>query len=275
MEERRNEGVKLEFLYPVGGKAAELILPGRIVTCKANDTDGMQPFRVLDIQPQGKDTMCVTAQHLAIWTLNARAVAPIQTATRTGAAAAQAIQAASYGALGVQLSSDITTPNTHGSTMPKTALEAVVGSEGSLVDIYGGIVHANGMAVGVEANRGADRGVTAAYGVNLISLEMEQSMGKFASHIFPIWHDTEGGGLVTLPEREIDLGAPAGMPKCTRVVDLSEKFQDAPTVTQLREAALRYAVENYSNTAEVSIQASFLPLWYAEEYKGNVEEKKA
>lgn len=274
VEERRNESINLEFTYPAGGKNVDLIQPGRIVTCRANDSDNPQPFRITDVQRPTTDALVISGQHLALWTLSSRVITPVQTAAGTGANVIRSIQGAAYGALGVELSSDITTTGSYKTSLPKGALEAIVGTEGSFVDVFGGIIHADGLTVKVEAHRGQDRDVTAAYGVNLISLDQEQNQARYATHVFPVWHDVEGGNPVYAPGQELDLGAPAGSVKRTVLVDLSDEFQNAPTPTQLRDAALRYAADNLIQTPEVTISASFLPLWYSAEYRDKVEARQ-
>ena len=62
--EERNGEFYCELTYPAGGKDADKIKVGNIITAKARMYGGDQPFRIASIEKHLDGTMDVTAYHL-------------------------------------------------------------------------------------------------------------------------------------------------------------------------------------------------------------------
>lgn len=270
--EKRNEDFKLEFEYPSGGRNTELIVPGNIVLSTANDTDGFQPFRITDIKSTMPGKISVSAAHLALWIASGGA---ISTLNKSGTAAEiiATIAANKTGGGGVSLSTNISGSYSYNNRTPKSLFSAIVGSEGSFVDVVGGAtLHFHDLSIDVLRNRGADRGVEARYGINLVSLDAEDNLNNYATHILPYWADETSVVYVSnfAAQRVIALTTDSSLPQKIEVADFSSNFDSAPTAAALREKALSWAEKNLVQTPVQTISAEFVPLWYTEEYKHRI-----
>lgn len=119
-------------------------------------------------------------------------------------------------------------------------------------------------------DRGRDNGVVLRYGKNITDLKQDESIRNTVTGICPYWYGTVGEEeeLVMLPERIIYTQYVDNFPyKRTGVVDLTDQFEEKPTVEQLRSRAQRYINENDIGIPRVSIKLSFIDLAQTEEYK--------
>lgn len=270
--EKRNESIELDFVYPAGGHNADLIIPGRIVTTSANNVDGPQPFRITEVNRSTKGDIKVHGVHLALWYASG-AVIGVGTIPGTVETIMQALTipfVTLQDRIPVRLETDLTGSGSIINQEPRTVLQAIVGTEGSVVDTFGGIIHADGLTIRVERARGADHGVQATEGVNLLSLDMDSSLDRYASAVYAYWLDKATGTNI---HTQAGLGAPEGSPRHIVAKDFSQDIKTQPTADQLAAAARAWAKGNLSTEPEVSISASFVPLWDTAEYKGIIAEQ--
>ena len=157
-------------------------------------------------------------------------------------------------------------------TAPRSVRAALGGSEGSILDSFGGGDYEwDGFTVKLWADRGFDKGVTLRYGKNITDINQERNIENTVTGIVPFWkgNDSEGTEtVVTLTEEAVYAQNAGSYPYARTIpIDLSEKFQSQPTETQLRSAAQSYITSNKIGVPSVSIDVSFVPLWQTEEYK--------
>jgi hypothetical protein len=144
------------------------------------------------------------------------------------------------------------------------AIWTLLGKDG-LLAAYGGEYTFDNYRVTLNNSRGANNGVAIRYGKNLMDLEQEANCANCYTGVYPYWRKEED--VVTLSEKTVNA---SGNFDYTRILplDLSDKFDEKPTETQLREAAVSYMEENSIGTPEVSWKVEFVALEDTEEYKG-------
>ena len=156
------------------------------------------------------------------------------------------------------------------------------GVEGSILDIYRGEYEFNRFAVKLHTHRGSLKDTAKIiYGKNLTDLKQDESIENTITGIVPYWSSTvtqtndEGTStsesvevVVTLPEYVLESEYADKFPyRRTAVVDLSEYFQEKPTVDELRTRANQYMKDNLTGLPTVSLTVSFIDLARSEENK--------
>ena len=239
--EERNGIYEVEFDYPVNGSHFEDIICGRIIAVRHDDTDDIQPF---DIYYQSKPInglVTFRAQHIsyrmAKMTVRGGAGA-------TGIRPAFAILQNSVPTNPFTFKTDIKNTTSYFSataTVPITVRSAIGGVEGSILDTFGGEIEWDKWYVRLWKRRGADKALTIRYGVNMVDYNDETDFSETYSHIVPYWSGNVNGkdivrrGHVASSGKTMYDGRSACVP-----VDLSDKFENAPTTEQIDAEAQRY-----------------------------------
>lgn len=239
--EERNGIYEVEFDYPVNGSHFEDIICGRIIAVRHDDTDDIQPF---DIYYQSKPInglVTFRAQHIsyrmAKMTVRGGAGA-------TGIRPAFAILSDSVPTNPFTFKTDIKNTTSYFSataTVPITVRSAIGGVEGSILDTFGGELEWDKWNVRLWKRRGTDKALTIRYGVNMIDYNDETDFSETYSHIVPYWSGNVNGkdvvrrGHVASSGKTMYDGRSACVP-----VDLSDKFENAPTTAQIDAEAQRY-----------------------------------
>lgn len=261
--EERNGIYELELQYPLDGLHYGDIALRCLILAKPNPTDDAQPFRVYRISRPMNGIVTVYARHLR-YDLNGIAAQPF-TAPNAPAALA-ALKANAVTDCPFTFWTDKTTVAAMTSAVPAAIGSLLGGTQGSVLDVYGGEFAFDRYTVRLYAARGANRGVSIRYGKNLTSLEQDENCASVYTGVYPYWANTDGI-LVQLPEK---LVAAPGTYSFTRILplDLSSEWQEAPTEAQLRTRAQQYIQENNIGVPKVSLTVSFAQLEQSEEYKG-------
>ena len=149
--------------------------------------------------------------------------------------------------------------------VPASTRSMLGGSDGSVLDVYGGEYKWDRYTVRLYNARGRNRGVSIRYGKNLTALEQEENISNVYTGVYPYWADVDGN-LTQLPEKIIN--AP-GTYDFIRILplDLSQRFDAMPTTEQLQQAAEAYMGSNNIGVPPVSLSVSFAQLGQTEEYK--------
>lgn len=261
--EERNGMFELEMQYPVSGTHYADIALRALILAKPNPTDDPQPFRIYRITKPMSGTVTVYAQHIS-YDLAGIPTGPFTADNAPAAMAALGDNAAVPCPFVFWTDKD--TAATIQVKAPASIRSLLGGVRGSILDTYGGEYAFDRYTVRLYAARGKDRGVTIRYGKNLTSLEQDENCAAVYTGVYPYWTDSDGGGLVVLPEKIVQ--AP-GSYDFTRILtlDLSSEWQDQPTEAQLRARAERYIGDNKVGVPKVSLDVSFVPLEQSDEYK--------
>lgn len=288
VEESRNGVYELEMVYPIDGIHFKDLALEMLIYARHSDATDMQPFRIYKIGRPLNGRVTVNARHIS-YDLSKITVAPF-TASAIGEAFLD-FPVYALNSCPFTFVTDKTTSGTFKVSAPSSIRSVLGGVEGSILDVYGGGEYEwDVYKVRLHSARGTNSGVTIRYGKNLTELEHTHDSENQYSGVAPFWADDTT--TVTLPEGAIysesaasfydtytnentvpytnqsgeEYGAYVIDPKIVPL-DLTDKFDTAPTVAQLRAAAQSF-LNSTDNTAPAeNIEISFVQLWQTEEYK--------
>ena len=292
--EERNGKYELEMIYPATGIHFDSLQNGRILYARHSDGLDLQPFRIYKITKPLNGKVAVFAHHIS-YDLSKLTVMPF--AAETCAEALAGIESFMVGASKFAFWTDKATQAHFEVTVPTAARSALGGKEGSVLDTFGGGEYEfDHFIVKLHAQRGTDSGVTIRYGKNMRDFTQELDAENVITGVAPYWQATsEDKTVVTLPEGAV-IAASSASGVLTEYywdensqiyrdengegyeteaetlgivpLDLSNYFDEQPTVAQLRAAAVAYLRSSVAQLEESeSIKVSFAHLWQTEEYK--------
>lgn len=266
-----NGQYEITLKYPITGIHFKEIAQRSIILAKSEPDKDPQPFRVYHItKPTISGIVTAYARHITYDLIGT----PVSPFTADSAADAL-VQMKSNAVTDCPFSfyTDKSTAATMTVSVPTSAWTLLGGSEGSILDTYGGEYEFDRWNVNLLNRRGADRGVSIRYGKNLTSLVQDENCANCYTGVYPYWASIDGTELVQLPEKILD--AP-GTYSYVRILtlDLSEEWMEAPTEEQLRSRAQAYMTANSIGVPTVSWKIEFVQLEQTEEYKhlGSLEQ---
>lgn len=262
--EERNGEYELEMQYPVEGLLYPDIKMAALVLAEPGEGKVPQPFSIYKISKPLRGIITVNAHHIS-YQLSYIPCSPF--AAKTAAGALNGLKQHSVEDCPYSFWTDKTNSGSFAVSVPSSIRSRLGGVEGSILDVFGGEFEFDMYTVKLHANRGKDKGVELRYGKNITDLTQEENISNTITGIYPYWSDSEGN-LVELPEKILSSDKEANFPYPRTVpVDFSSKFQEKPSVSELRSAAVSYIETNHIGIPSVSIKVSFVPLWQTEEYK--------
>ena len=270
--EERNGKFELIMKYPTNGHKFEEIKKNRLILAKPNEISDSQPFCIYRITKPMRGTVTVYAEHIS-YRMSFIPVKPFTATTVSEALLGlenNAIEECPF-----SFWTDKDTVANFKLKEPKSMRSILGGTEGSILDIYGGGEwEFDRFTAKLYQNRGANHDVTIRYGKNLIDLTQEENISNTITGIVPFWKDQESGEIVTVDGYVVWSDSAQNYPfPRTIPMDFSSKFQNKPTKEQLKNAAESYVQSNNIGIPNISIKLSFAALWQSEEYKSkfNVE----
>ena len=269
VEEERNGIYQLHMEYPVDGVHFSEIEEMSIIKAVPADGKPAQPFDVYRISAPLNGRVEIDARHIS-QRLSKNTVMPFTSTSVTDAFLQiknKCVEQDDF-----TYWTDKTSSGTMKITAPRSVRAALGGSEGSILDSFGGGDYEwDGFTVKLWTDRGFDKGVTLRYGKNITDIKQEWNIENTVTGIVPFWKGNDNDGtetVVTLTEEAVYAQNAGNYPYARTIpIDLSEKFQSQPTEAQLRSAAQSYITSNKIGVPPVSIDVSFVPLWQTEEYK--------
>ena len=251
--EERNGEYELTMEYPITGAHFSDIELRCIILAKPNYSDVPQAFRIYTMTTPIDGVVTIAARHLS-YDLSGVPVLPF-TATSAAAACQGLIDNAAIDTP-FTVNTQVGTIADFKADVPASVRSWFGGKEGSLIDVYGGEWHYDNYVCTLKAQRGADRGVTIRYGVNLIDFEQEKNCEATYTGVLPYWADEEGN-LVRANIINLD-----GTYEYRRilVLDLSMDFEEQPTTAQLTTRAESYITANKIGVPKVSITLDWVQI---------------
>lgn len=256
--EERNGIYELEFTYPIEGEKYRELEEGRIIGVTHDETGDVQPFIMYKRTATMDGLVTFNAYHIS-YRLSNIIVMPF---TASGMVEALAdIVPNSANTNPFTFWTDKVVSSQFSLDEPRSVRSLLGGEQGSLLDVFGkGDYEFDKWTVKLHLNRGTDSGVSIRYGKNLSDITQDIDASNYYNAIVPYWKGEDS--IVTLPEKYVtnsddDIVAIS--------VDLSDAFEEEPTVEQLRAEAER-RIENGVNVEE-NIKVDFVQLWQTEEYK--------
>ena len=266
--EERNGEFELELVIAESALHADQITNDSIIVAKASQGSGLQAFRVYRITKPLNGIFKVYANHIS-YQLSLIPTMPFEVTASSSACQntlngllSNAVESCPF-----TFTTDVTTVASYSQKTPASIRSRLGGSEGSVLDQFGGEFEFDNYDVTLHEDRGVTTPtVTIRYGKNLTDINQEENIANTITGIVPFWTDNEGGNLVTLPEKVV-YSANASLYPFKRTVpqDFSSDFDEQPTENQLRTKAQAFVGD--IGVPVVSIKVSFVNLADTEEYK--------
>lgn len=264
VEEERNGAYTLTMRYPVTGlHFDDIALNRQIMAAPAYGKDP-EPFRVVRITRPLDGVVTVEANHIS-YDLKTVTVAPFTAADCAGAFTA--MQAAAMDALPFTFWTNKDVAAAYESVKPAAVRSLLGGESNSFLDVFGtGEYEFTRRQVKLWLHRGSDKGVSIRYGKNLTAIEaITDADGTFAS-VVPYWESMDGDQVVI--GTKITSGHESEFPAAATIpLNLSESFEEAPTLAQLNARATAYLTNNEPWEISQNLTVSFVNLEDTEEYK--------
>ena len=253
--EERNGVFECDFEYPIDGAHFEDIIPGRIIAVTHDESGDLQPFDIVSYSKPINGVASFHAVHISYRQ-------SFLTVTGSGISSLA-------DALDLLTRATPTNPFTYDTDItssayfagangtPKTVRELLGGSEGSILDSYGGEYEWDRFTVRLLANRGQIRDFTIRYGINMTDYTDDSDYFGAYNSCIPFWNGENGpviGGVVNS-----GLDSYMGRDLCVPL-DLTDKFEEAPTVAQLEDMALAYMISLQVHLPQQNIKVDFLRL---------------
>ena len=268
--EERNGMYVLEGTIAEDDLHASALEMNSIIVAKPNHSSANQAFRVHKIVKPMKGIYTISAQHIS-YQLSYIPTMPFTITAASGACASTLVALKNNAAESCPFTfwTDVTTVASYKQSAPASIRSRLGGVEGSVLDQFGGEYEWDNYTVKLHAQRGVQTpNVTLRYGKNIIDLDQEKEINNTITGICPYWMDSEGGNIVTLPEKTVDSSTASSYPfKRTIPYDMSQDWEEAPTENQLRTRAQAYVNASGIGIPKVSIKVSFVNLPDTEEYK--------
>lgn len=280
--EERNGGYEVEMEYPLTGSHFHDIQKRRILYVKPNPYDDPQPFRIYSITKPINGIVTVHAAHLSYDTSGS--IVKLFPADAGSASAAMSyLKNFSVPSTPFTFFTNVGKSGTMSVPKPSSIRSLLGGSDGSILDTFGGEYLFDKWNISLLESRGSNRGVTIRYGKNMTDIEQEENDTDFYTGVYPFWYsESEDGGLVTLSANDGIVNAPGNydfvkiMPLDLSSEDFGKETTDSegytttiekPTEAELLAAAQKYIANNKIGIPKVSLDVSFVMLGQAEEYK--------
>ena len=256
VHEERNGVFELEMVYPVTGKHFSDITHSAIIVAKPSARRSLQAFRIYKITTPLNGRVTILAQHIS-YQLSFIPVNPFSAGSLAAALAGFRSNAAE--SCPFTLTADFTSASSYAVPLPVSIRSYLGGTRGSILDVYGGEWEFDNYNCILHRSRGQDNGYSIRYGKNLVDLKQEQNIENTYTGLYPYWKSEET--MVTLPEKVVHASTAANYPfQRTITKDFSDKFQNAPTVAQLRAYANNYMTANHIGIPAVNLSVDFVHL---------------
>lgn len=259
--EERNGIYECEFEYPVTGAHFDEIKIGRIIGVTHDDSDDIQPFDIVGYERPIEGIVTFHAVHISYrqsyMTISGKGINSLPAAfakLRTAKPSNPFVyQTDKTGSNYIKAFDGI----------PKTVRSMLGGTEGSILDTYGGEYEWNRWTVILHSARGQKRDFVIRYGVNMTEFNDETDISECYSSVIPYWTDsstTVVGDKQTLTSRPL-----TGRDQCIPL-DVSDKFENKPTKAQVNAMGLSMLRAAGSTLPTQNITVSFIRLQDTPEY---------
>lgn len=262
VKEERNGEYELEMTYPVSGQHFSDIEMSGIICAEPARGRTRQPFRIYKITRPINGKVKICAQHIS-YQLTHIPVFPFSAQTLAHALngfVSNAAQPCPF-----TFTADFTSSASYAMGTPASIRSMLGGTRGSIIDAYGGEWEFDGYSCILHRARGENRGVTLRYGKNITDINQETNIQNTYTGIVAYWKSTESDVSVNGTLVESPTSANFPYPRSI-VMDVSDKFDNQPTVAQLNAYAEAYIERNGIGVPAVSIKVNFVDLSRTMEY---------
>ena len=237
--EEKNGIFECDFEYPVDGENFDMIQCGRIIGVTHDDTGDIQPF---DIVSYTKPIDGIVTFHAVHISYRLGGIVCRAQNIKGASNAMQAIVETAQPSIGnFHISTEIGNTTSYVAAFdgsPRSARQLLGGVEGSILDTFGGEYLFDRWDVTLKASRGSKKDFAIRYGVNLSNYNEDTDYLESYNACIPFWKGNDNGTEVIQYGAMVNSGQAAysGRTICA-ALDLSDKFEDKPTVSQLETLA--------------------------------------
>lgn len=276
--EEENGVFELELTYSIASNNFNDIQNNRVIKAKASDELGEQLFRIYYVSNEIDGKIYVKAQHIT-YDLMDNFVENITCTKSTCEQSFQAMLSKCQYAHNFKGYSDIEHTATYNLSRVN-ALEAILGTRGSLLDTYGNgaKLKRDNYNIYLNKTRGNNNGVTIAYSKNITGYKREIDETDLVTCIYPFAkvqkelgedeNTTTVEEIIVLPERFVNSKYINNYPHPKILaVDYSER--EVKDIASLRTQANKYFSETQKDIPNVNYKVEFIYLHQTAEYEDN------
>lgn len=236
-----------------------------IIVAKPTPYANPQPFRIYSISKPIDGLVTINAQHIS-YDLSGVSVSPFSANSVVNAF--NQMKSKAVGFCPFTFWTDIVSSHTIGYPIPMSMRSILGGTEGSILDIFGGEYEFDNFVVKLHQNRGSNSGVSIRYGKNLTDITQDENCNNVYTEVYPYWYSEsdEGSTLVELPEKTVKISGTFNHTKVL-TLDLTQYFDSEPTKEELRYMTQTYINAYRIGVPDISLTVSFAPLSQTTEYK--------
>lgn len=268
VSEERNSIYECTFQYPVTGANYDLIKCGRIIAVIHDDTDDIQPFDIVSFSRPIDGVVTFRAVHISYRQSK-------MTASGTNV---NSLSDAFHMLKSAKPSNPFTYWTDKKSTglfaaadgVPRSVRQMLGGSEGSILDCYGGEYEWDKWTVKLWGSRGKNLDLAIRYGLNLMNYDEEVDFSETFTSCIPYWVGGDDNAVVKGNVVKTGVASFDGREKCVPL-NLTDKFQEKPTAQQLETLAAQLMDSNRVFAGTQSIKVEFTRLQDSPEYESYAE----
>ena len=268
--EERNGAFELEMVVATTTPYFEEIQEGRYILAKPNHTQGAQAFEIYEISRPINQRVTIRAHHISY----RLSFIPVEPFSCTGITdTLNGLVSNSLETNPFTFTTTITNEqSTYNQTAPASIRSRLGGTEGSVLDVFGGEYVWDNLTVSLLLHRGQDNGVQLRVAKNISALEQTTNLENVVTGALPYWSNEDGTvnlyGDIQYNSHVNDYDY-----KRTVLLDLSEQFETTPSSTQLNTAAQQYVNQTNLGIVNTNIKLSFVDLADTNEYEGSPLER--
>ena len=264
--EERNGVYECDFEYPVTGMHYSDIRCGRIIGVKHDDTDDIQPFDIVSYSRPMNGRVTFHCQHISY--RQSKMTVSGTNINSLADALTMLTNASPSNSFSYWTNKDNTGYLASADGVPRSVRSILGGVEGSILDAYGGEYEWDKFMVYLLSSRGVARDLTIRYGVNLTDYQEDTDYSETYTAVIPYWTGDDGnGGTTVVKGSMVNSGLTAfdGRISCIPL-DLTDKFENKPTATQLQNMAASLMASQNPNLPSQNIKVDFIRLQDSPEY---------
>lgn len=280
----RNGNYTLYIEYPVGGSLTPLFKQDMRIKADAGVRTKNQTFYISRIVKDSSHVVKIYAKHISHLT-ETMGVTHGSVAVGTAQAALKHWSTSVIGGVNFDVWSDI---DTEGKTSWmidkfKNARDALGGTEGSILDIWGGEYEFDNTTIRLHKQLGRKMPTILEYGRNILSAEEDENSESSYTSIYPYASYTPEGEeanrhsepiFVTLPEKVLDSQwINFYSERRVQVIDFSSKFgeKEIPTIEKLKKVTEKYIHDNRIGAPKKNVKIEYVDLAKTLDYSDMVK----
>ena len=271
--EERNGAFECTLKYPVTGRLFSELKNERLIKAKPNDTSKEQLFRIYRITTPINGIVTIYSQHIS-YDLSNIAELMWSSGFISPSLAMSRLFTKTATTHNFKCSTDFSSAKPFSVSKPMSVRACLGGSEGSMLDLWGGEYEWDNFNVILHSKRGKDNGVVIEYGKNLTDMEQDNDFTDVYTDILPyaVFSDESTEKVVTLSEVTLPI-VDTPLRNKTLIKDFTEFFEDKASINEnsLRNKAKNFIKANPLGVETPTLTVAFEPLWKQPEYSAILE----